>query len=127
MRIIGIVLAVVLVLVIAGCGEQTQEAVNDTVDAVTGIDTIEKGGTASKDLAIARCKELYRQKFALGEDMSAEPCLSENIVTGWVCYVVHSSRTTEDDNPANQCEAYRDGRASHYVELDSSGQLIEAH
>jgi hypothetical protein len=56
-------------------------------------------------------------------DLSNGPCLSDAlpsgvITPGFVCDVAHSPRQAVDDDPKNQCSAYRDGRASHFVEVD---------
>jgi hypothetical protein len=42
----------------------------------------------------------------------------------WVVDVAHDPRQAVDDDPANQCEAYREGEADHFVELDPQGRLI---
>jgi hypothetical protein len=31
-----------------------------------------------------------------------------------------------DDEPENQCEAYREGEAGHFVELDPEGNFIRS-
>jgi hypothetical protein len=38
--------------------------------------------------------------------------------------IAHDPRQDVDDDPANQCQRYREGEASHFVELDPSGELI---
>ncbi len=45
----------------------------------------------------------------------------------WVCDIAHSPRQSEiDDLPENQCSAYREGRAKHFVEVDMNCNLIRA-
>jgi len=38
--------------------------------------------------------------------------------------IVHVPRTEEDNLVENQCEAYRNGSVSHFIELDKDGNLI---
>jgi hypothetical protein len=40
--------------------------------------------------------------------------------------IAHYPRLAIDDDPANQCAAYRDGTTHHFVELDPEGNLIRA-
>jgi len=117
---------ILAVFILSGCGQANDQAVSNTTDALTGLDKVEVKQAAGQDLAVARCQEMFRQKFALGEDMSAGPCLSEEIVDDWACDVAHNPRQAIDDQAANQCQSYRDGRVSHFVELDQSGNLIKA-
>jgi hypothetical protein len=41
-----------------------------------------------------------------------------------VADVVHSPRDPIDDLPENQCQAYLEGRAKHFVEIDVNGNII---
>ena len=45
---------------------------------------------------------------------------------GWVVDIAHSPRLSIDDLPENQCPAYLQGSAQHFVELDPKGNLIRA-
>ena len=110
----------------AGCGESTDQAIDDTTNALTGLDKVGVKEAASEDLAVARCRELWQQKFSLCEDMSAGPCLSQEIVDDWACDVAHDPRQAVDDQAANQCQSFSNGEVSHFVELDQSGNLIKA-
>ena len=82
------------------------------------------GAKADKD-TVALAKQAYRDAKARGVDMSHGPCLGV-IKEGWVADVAHDPRRPVDDEPANQCEAYRSGEASHFVELDPQGELIRS-
>jgi hypothetical protein len=64
-------------------------------------------------------------------DLSNGPCLSDNnakwTIQDWVCDVAHSPRQSEiDDKPENQCQAFRSGQSHHFVEVDTSCNLIRA-
>jgi len=62
------------------------------------------------------------------KNLSNGPCLSDNnpdwTVNDWVCDVAHSPRQPVDDLPENQCSAYRDGQAHHFVEVDTSCNFL---
>lgn len=78
------------------------------------------------DTAINQAKFLYSQRKAVSEDFSTGSCLSNALMPGWVVDIVHSPRLPIDDLPENQCPAYIEGKAAHFVELDTEGNLIRA-
>jgi hypothetical protein len=80
---------------------------------------------AERDAAIEAAYGAYDAAIEQGVDMSNGPCLGE-ITEDWVADVAHEPREEIDDEPANQCEAYRKGEADHFVELDPDGNLIRA-
>lgn len=78
------------------------------------------------DTAINQAKYLLSVRAAEpGVDFSSGPCLSNALLPGWVADIVHDPRTPIDDLPENQCPAFLEGSAKHFVELDSSGDLIK--
>ena len=81
---------------------------------------------ADKDMAIAKAKEVWRAKVLMEEDLSVGPCLADSLIPDWVADIAHNPRAAVDDDPANQCPAYRAGTAHHFVELDPEGNLIRA-
>jgi hypothetical protein len=97
-----VLLAVILLL---GCLSQTVETTNEAIDA---------------------CVEECKKALGAGKDLSNGPCLSNEIVKDWVCDVAHSPRQAIDDLPENQCSAYREGKASHFVEVDTLCNFIKA-
>jgi len=106
-----------------GCGKKEVE---QTANIVTGYQDISFKNKAERDLAIAQSKELYRIKKAEGVDFSNGPCLSNQIISDWVADIAHQPRKTIDNRPENQCPAFREGKAHHFVELDLEGNLIRA-
>ena len=78
-----------------------------------------------KDAAVAAARTAYEKAEADGIDFANGPCLGV-IMDNWVADVAHDPRQDVDDDPANQCEAYRSGEADHFVELDPDGNLIRA-
>ncbi len=115
--------AVVLLLIVAISGailisnrkgslyEQTQNTYKPGV--VTEVDT-----------AVRQAQLLYRQKKGQGLDFTDGPCLTNDLMPNWVADIVHNPRTKIDDLPQNQCQAYIEGRAKHFVELDTNGNLV---
>ena len=73
------------------------------------------------------CIQLCQQKLAEGIDLSTGPCLSNNITTNWVCDVAHDPRQAIDNNPDNQCPAFLNGTAKHFVEVNTGCNLIRIH
>ncbi len=78
------------------------------------------------DMAVNQAKVLYQRARDKGEDLSAGPCLSNAVITGWVADIVHSPRLPIDNLPENQCSSFLEGGAKHFVELDTEGNVIRA-
>ena len=97
--------AFVLVVLTVACGGGG--AVDDTTETTV----------------VTAAKAAYAKARLEGVDMTNGPCLGV-IVPNWVADVAHDPRQPVDDDPANQCEAYRAGEAEHFVELDPDGNVI---
>ncbi len=76
------------------------------------------------------CVELCEAAKAEGMVLSDGPCLSDNNpewgIENWVCDVAHSPRQSVDNQPENQCQEFRSGKASHFVEVDTDCGFIRA-
>lgn len=96
----------------------------DTTNGLLGIGSINTKITAERELAISAAKDLWRMQKLEGVSFSNGPCLSNAVIPGWVADIAHKPRIAADDKPENQCSAYRDGMAKHFVELDPNGNLI---
>ena len=58
-------------------------------------------------------------------NLSNGPCLANPINNSdWVCDVAHNPRQRIDNLPQNQCSAFREGRAHHFVEVDEHCRII---
>lgn len=67
---------------------------------------------------------MYKSKIKM--DYSKGPCLGAlPLDDNWVIDIAHNPRQPVDDEPANQCAAYSEGKAKHFIELDESGNLIQ--
>jgi len=79
-----------------------------------------------KTNAIVKCQELCQIKLSSnGQDFDQGPCLSNQIAPDWVCDVAHEPRQPIDDQPENQCSAFRNGQAHHFVEIDGNCNVIK--
>lgn len=76
------------------------------------------------DRAVNQSKVIYKEHKRLGTDFSNGPCLSNALMDAWVVDVVHNPRIPLDDAPENQCIAYLEGGATHFVELDLNGNVV---
>lgn len=78
--------------------------------------------------AIGAAQQAYQQAVTRGDDLETGPCIAETLpdLADWVADIAHDPREDVDDDPANQCERYRQGDASHFVELNPDGELIRA-
>jgi len=74
------------------------------------------------DVCVKACEAALNE----GTNLSAGPCLDAAMPDGWVCDVVHEPREAVDNLPENQCEAYRNGTAGHFVEVDAVCKIIRA-
>lgn len=82
-----------------------------------------KGASSEFDRAVIAAMDVYK-KGAKNMDLSNGPCLTNDLIPGWVADIVHNPRDETDDLPANQCPAYLEGRAQHFVELDQNGNVV---
>lgn len=88
---------------------------------------LETKNQAARDLAVAKAREIYQRQKAEGIDFSSGPCLTNNLLPDWVLDIAHDPREAVDDLPENQCSAFREGDAYHFVELDPDGNVIRAY
>lgn len=73
---------------------------------------------------IAKAKDVYARKVEQGLDLTNGPCLNDELDGDWVLDIAHDPREAVDDQLENECPAYRDGRAKHFIELDEEGKVI---
>jgi hypothetical protein len=79
-----------------------------------------------REQAIEAAQQAYTQERARGTDFTNGPCIADEVIDDWSVDIAHDPRTDVDDQPENQCQAYRDGKTHHFVELDPDGKLIRA-
>lgn len=128
LRMLGI--AWVTVAVLAACTRQVQQSAQDTTDAATGLGAVQtKLEQVDPKLAAVKCQELCRAELVKGADFSAGPCLGNPIagIPTWVCDVAHAPRQAVDNRSENQCSAFREGSAKHFVEVDEDCNVIKTY
>lgn len=76
------------------------------------------------DSAVNQAKKVFLQKKDQGIDFTDGPCLTNDLLPDWVVDIVHNPSQDIDNLPENQCAAYTEGRAKHFVEMDSKGEII---
>jgi hypothetical protein len=81
-----------------------------------------------QDRAIAEATKAYEKAVSRGKNLDVGPCIAEELpgLPAWVADVAHDPREEIDDEPENQCRRFREGEASHFVELTPEGELIRA-
>lgn len=82
------------------------------------------GMQADLDRAVNQARSVYEEKKAKGYDFTDGPCLTNDLSPDWVADLVHDPRVAQDDLEKNQCQAYLEGRAKHFVELDLDGNVV---
>jgi hypothetical protein len=99
-----------------------------TALAMAGCGGDDEPSESERDQAVAQAQEAYDQARTSDKNLATGPCIAESLtgLPDWVVDIAHDPRQDVDDDPANQCQRYRDGEASHFVELTPDGQLIRA-
>jgi len=113
--------------ILIGCQKIT-EPISNVVDYTTGKVQLEQKKQADKTLAQVKCQELCQNKLSTnGIEAKDSPCLSNEIIPDWVCDIAHNPRQSVDDELENQCSAFREGLAHHFVEVDGNCNLIKVY
>lgn len=76
------------------------------------------------DNAVKKAMDVYKTRKEAGEEFETGPCLSNDLLPDWVVDIAHNPRQELDNLPENQCAAFIEGRAKHFVELDLEGEVI---
>lgn len=116
------VLFVGLIFVLSGCIGGSQPGGNKKC----GIqEEMPSSGEAlqAAEKCIDLCKEAKNQ-----QDLSDGPCLSDGNpswdISDWVCDVAHCPREDIDNKKKNQCQEFRSGKASKFVEVTPSCEFL---
>jgi hypothetical protein len=75
------------------------------------------------DVCIKECRDSIEKN----EKLESGPCLLDPIKENskWVCDIAHSPREQTDNLPENQCQAFRNGIAQHFIEISPDCRLIK--
>lgn len=109
----ALIAVIVMITLCSGCVEPVTDAANTIGSKISNTDT-----------AIARCIDLCEHYDG---DLNASPCLSNVIIDNWVCDVAHLPRQDVDNAIENQCAAYLNKTAKHFVELNEMCGLIKMY
>lgn len=77
-----------------------------------------------REEATKKALAIYRQQKAANVSFEDGPCIAEQLIPDWVADIVHNPRQPVDEQPENQCQSYREGKAHHFVELSPEGTII---
>jgi hypothetical protein len=117
---------------VSGCIMQNDEETNSTEinDISEESESHINPATDIQSFAIVLCKNMCQDALGNATNLAKGPCLSDNntdwIVSDWVCDVANSPRQSVDDLSENQCRAYSNGTAHHFVEVSTNCTLIRA-
>ncbi len=71
------------------------------------------------------CVDLCNDARNHGMNLTNGPCLGNPLGNSdWVCDVAHNPRQMVDNLPENQCSAFRNGTAHHFIEVDENCKVI---
>lgn len=82
-----------------------------------------QGNSAEVDNAVSTALKVFKEQ-AKGIDLENGQCLTNDLIPNWVADIVHNPREQVDNLPENQCQAFVEGRAKHFVELDKFGNIV---
>ncbi len=125
-RIIRIIIILtVFSLLCSGCATERPKSSLDLNKLNWGLEA---------QIALEKAQEVYQQAKNGGQDLTNGPCLSNALhgnadypETMWVLDIAHNPREAVDNQPENQCLAFREGKAENFIELDPNGQLIKVY
>ena len=94
----------------------------------------EENEVPQTETVISACEDLCRAASESGQYLESGPCLSDTKpdwepnwnLNNWVCDIAHYPRQPIDNLQENQCQAFKEGRAQHFVELYPNCTLIRA-
>jgi hypothetical protein len=124
-----IAILIPLIIILSGCGlTQYPQPINNNSSS---FDVSHLNSDIERQIALDHAQKIYDQAKANGLDMSKGPCLSNDLYgnikvpeTMWVLDIAHDPRQPVDDLPENQCSAYREGKAKHFIEMNPLGEVI---
>ena len=118
-----ILLTLLILIAFSGCTWQSMPQ-----DPTLGSLQQNQLSDLSRETAIQTCENACFQALDEGRDLSNGPCLLNPIdnLPVWVCDIAHSPRLAIDNFPENQCSAFRERHASHFIEFDPECNFIKA-
>lgn len=122
--VVGIIIVLGAVLIVVCGSEDTWIKDSRGVWVKHGNPKEKPAKVSSQEALIEKALAAYNQAKASGKDLSNGPCLDE-ISADWVADISHSPRQEIDNQPENQCQDFRTGKAHHFIEIDIDGKVIK--
>ena len=120
-----ILLSLFLLILLVGCTAEKAKSSLDLSKLNWGLEA---------QIALQKSNDVYQQAKAAGQDLTNGPCLSNALhgnadypETMWVLDIAHNPRADVDNQPENQCSAFRGRTAYNFMELTLEGELIEIY
>lgn len=115
----AIVFAIFAIAFVSGC--IPEEIAKE--DEAKGIEQI-----PTKQALVDECEAACRAAVAEGQDLSNGPCLLDPMSdSDWVCDIAHDPRENVDNLRENQCNAWHNKTASHFIEFTPDCNFIKAY
>ena len=123
------------IIISAGCAKNTSDntrqekgTADQIIDATTGIGAVEKTAEAVSEVAKVNCIQLCKNYLINDTELSNGPCIGNPMAQtlDWVCDVAHNPRQAVDNKQENQCSAFREGKAKHFIEVDENCGFIKS-
>ena len=102
---------IAIILLALGCKQQEPESVMNERDQLINI-----------------CIDACQQALNEGQDLSVGPCLLDPMPNNeWVCDIAHKPRQDIDNKRKNQCNAWHNKTAKHFIELTPECEFITVY
>lgn len=111
-KLLFLLLVISIILLFLGCAQSNGSG------AVQGT---------GQETAASACKKLCESELAKGTGLSNGPCIGNpmNDFPDYVCDIAHSPRAAVDNQQENQCSAFGEGNARHFVEYTPECSFIK--
>ena len=120
--IVIVILTVGFTMIFRPGGEDSWIQDNRGVWIKHGVPSDTPNHVIQQQQIISQALSLYEQRKSEGTGFSSQ-CLG--VVGNYAVDIVHIPRSSEDNLVENQCEAYRNGDVTHFIELDKDGNIVK--
>jgi len=82
----------------------------------------------TKSKLVGECIQACNEAISNGQNLSDGPCLLDPMSNNhWVCDISHKPRLNIDNKKENQCNAWNNHTADHFIELTPKCELIKVY
>lgn len=83
---------------------------------------------SNSNILVGECEQACQNALAKVRNLSQGPCLLDPMSNPeWVCDIAHNPRGAVDNLLENQCTAFHNQSAKHFIELNSECELIRVY